>query len=79
MLLCFVVFCGVVLEAFLDHFGYRFDDIFDVLFVSIFGHVFDVLRVGSEPGTGEGGVDPAYRGIPALDYPSRPKVLLVFV
>ena len=59
MLLCFVVFCGVVLEAFLDHFGYRFDDIFDVFFVSIFGHVFDVSRVGHVTRTGKGGVDPA--------------------
>ena len=55
--------CGVVLEAFVDHFGYHFDDMFDVFFVSIFGHVFDVLRVGGETRIGEGGVDPAYRGI----------------
>ena len=45
VVLCFVVLCGFVLEAFFDHFGYHFDDIFDVLFVSIFGHVFDVSRV----------------------------------
>ena len=53
------MFCGVVLEALFDHFGYHFDDIVDVFFVSIFGHVFDVSRIGSVTTTGKGGVDTA--------------------
>ena len=56
--------CGVVLEAFFDHFGYHVDDIFDVFFVSIFGHVFDVSRVESQTRIAKGGVDPANKGIP---------------
>ena len=56
--------CGVVLEAFVDHFGYHFDDIFDVFFVSIFGHVFDVSRIETGTRIAKGGVDPADKGIP---------------
>ena len=70
VVLCSVVCCCVLLcfvvsfwRHVLDRFGYRFDDILKVFFVSIFGHVFDVLRVGGETTIGEGGVDPAYRGI----------------
>ena len=40
VVLRFVVFCGVVLVTFFDHFGCHVRDIFDVFFVSIFGHVF---------------------------------------
>ena len=55
--------CGVVLEAFFDHFGYHVDDILDIVFVSIFGHVFDVSRVGTGTRIAKGGVDPANKGI----------------
>ena len=76
IVLCSVVFCCVLLccvVSFWKHFLILLDTIL-ITFLTFFSYLFLVTFLtfrGSKPKRepGEGGVDPAYKGIPALKLP----------